>query len=263
MEEMVISAIKNGFNVLGFTSHAPFPNEESWTMNPESVDLYFHEFYRLKEKYFNDITLYIGLEIDFIPGIGLTEENKKLLTNLDYYIGSVHSLGTVDGNKYYFVDDTPESFSEGINVLFQNNVQKAVEAYYKNIISLAETYKPDIIGHIDIIKKNNKNNQFFNENDDWYNNAVLKCLKIIKENDCIVELNTGGIIRYGKECMYPSDFILKACKKYNIKVTVNSDAHSEEGINYHFDEVEKLLLETGYNYIYILSGGNWIKKEIG
>jgi histidinol-phosphatase (PHP family) len=263
MEEMVISAITKGFNILGFTSHAPFPNEESWTMNPESVDLYFHEFYRLKEKYFNDITLYVGLEIDYIPGIGFTDENKKLLPRLDYYIGSVHSLGTVDGNKYYFVDDTPESFSEGISILFENNVQKAVETYYKNIMSLAEIYKPDIIGHIDIIKKNNKNNKFFNENDDWYINAVQKCLKIIKENDCIVELNTGGIIRYGKECMYPSDLILKECKKNNIKVTVNSDAHSVDGMNYHFDEVEKLLLETGYNYIYILSNGNWIKKEIG
>jgi hypothetical protein len=55
---------------------------------------------------------------------------------------------------------------------------------------LAESLKnkPEIIGHVDIIKKNNINSKYFNEKDNWYLDIVDNYLKEIKKIGCVVEV---------------------------------------------------------------------------
>ena len=54
---------------------------------------------------------------------------------------------------------------------------------------------PDILAHIDLIKKLNGEGEFFDEEDPRYQAAALKALAVAKEHDCRLEVNTGGVYR--------------------------------------------------------------------
>ena len=72
-EEMVLSAIKKGFDVLGFSSHCMHPLnpqfykpfDHIWHIPSENIKAYTEEIRRLKEKYADKIKIYLGFEADY------------------------------------------------------------------------------------------------------------------------------------------------------------------------------------------------------
>lgn len=262
IEEMVLAAINNGMKYLGISSHAPISGEEQWTMNSEFVERYLQEIEELKIKYKGKIQLFKGLEIDYLKDVGLNPNGIKYIPYLNYYIGSVHALSKRDNGHYCFVDDSKENLIEGIEELYGGSIKAAVKEYYNNINSLIVNNKPDILGHIDIIKKNNTDDLLFNENEVWYRDAVKDVLNTIKKSNTIVEINTGGMPRYGKHAMYPSTFILEEIYKMNIPITMNGDSHHVDHINYYYDEVYKLVKDMGFDNIMILTNRGWAHQTI-
>ena len=92
MEEFVHFAIAKGLRKYGFSSHAPLPFLTKWTMLEDDFPDYEKEFYRLKEKYKNEIELYLGLEVDYIHGCSDISNDFFKYKKLDYTIGSSHYL---------------------------------------------------------------------------------------------------------------------------------------------------------------------------
>lgn len=70
IEEMIVSAIENGFDSLGISSHGPVDEETYWNIKKDKVEEYIEEVKRLKEKYKDKIEIFLGMELDYIPGIG-------------------------------------------------------------------------------------------------------------------------------------------------------------------------------------------------
>ena len=104
-EEYVQAAIQAGIKVLGFSDHVPFhPSCQKERMDLEEYPNYLNSLKALKKKYENDITIYIGLEVEYY------EEELDLLLQfrkeLDYCILGQHNL-TLDG-KYTLDLTTPE-----------------------------------------------------------------------------------------------------------------------------------------------------------
>lgn len=262
MEEMVLTAIERGLLHLGISSHAPIINEESWTMDMGQLENYIEEIAQLKKKYKGKINIYAGLEIDYFSGLGLNPLTLTTIEMLDYYIGSIHTLYKSDTGDYCFVDDTKESFSRGIDRLFDGNVQNAVRHYYKSIEEMVIRYEPTIVGHLDIIKKNNIDNCFFNENDSWYKEIITDLLGKLKKSKSIIEINTGGIPRYGDNCLYPSSFILEEMLKNNMDLTVNGDSHNAQEVDFYYDEIYKMLKDIGFKRILMLTHEGWSPFEL-
>lgn len=262
IEDMIKAAIKCDMKAIGISSHGPLPFETEWNMKKEKFEEYLKIVKELKEKYKKDIDVLIGLELDYLPKYGLDYVNNTLLDKLDYYIGSVHYLGEFKNGYKWCVDETVEVIQRGIKENFGGNVQKALERYYSNIADLAARYEPPVIGHLDLIKKNNKNNCIFNENESWYKKIVEDCLETIRKTNCIIEINTGGRARGYTEDFYPSEWILQMIKEKQIPITINSDAHFIAGINYEFNEVYELIKRLGFkNYAFLTSEG-WKAKEV-
>ncbi|MGD9568517.1 MAG: histidinol-phosphatase HisJ [Sedimentibacter sp.] len=261
-EEMILSAIECKFHSIGISTHGPVPFETDWNIKKEKVEEYIDEVLFLKKKYKNEIQVFLGMELDYIPEIGFDEFTQKLIKRLDYYIGSVHYLGMLKNKTMWTVDYNTEELIQGINESFNGNVRNAVEAYYKTISEMAHNFHPPIIGHLDLIKKNNKNNVLFDENEEWYKYSVEKCLDIIKNTKSIIEINTGGIARGYTFEQYPSTFILKMIKERNIPVIINSDAHTREGIDCKFNEMNELLKAMEFSYMSILTKNGWTKDQI-
>jgi len=261
-EDMIIEAINSNMQSIGISTHGPTQFISDWNIQKSKVETYISEILELKEKYKGTIEVFLGMEIDYIPGIGFDDYTKSLMKRLDYYIGSVHYLGKFNNGVMWTVDYNLDELLQGINESFAADKRLAIETYYNLIGQMAVEYEPPIIGHIDLFKKNNKDNIIFDESEKWYIDAVEKCLNIIQSTSSVVEINTGGIARgYTKE-QYPSKFIIKMLKEKNIPVIINSDAHSTDGINCKFEKMYELVKNIGFTKLSYLTKDGWKEQNI-
>ncbi len=261
-EDMILSAINSDFQSIGISTHGPVPFKTDWNIQTYDLDNYIEEVLYLKGKYKDKIDVFLGMEIDYLPVIGFSESTLSLIKALDYYIGSVHYLGSLKNGTMWTVDYNINELISGITENFNGNIKYAVEAYYNSISEMAKKYQPPIIGHLDLIKKNNKNNVLFNENEDWYMLSVEKCLETIKRTKSIIEINTGGMARGYTDEQYPSTFILKMIKEKDIPILINSDAHTAEGINYKLSVMYELISKIGFEKVSCLTKNGWTIKQI-
>lgn len=261
-EDMIIAAINNNMQSIGISTHGPTPFVSDWNIQKNKVENYISEILDLKEKYKNTIEVFLGMELDYISGIGFDEYSKLLMKRLDYYIGSIHYLGKFNNGVMWTVDYNLDELLQGINESFGGNKKHAIETYYSVIGQMAIEFEPPIIGHIDLFKKNNKNNIIFDESEKWYIDAVEKCLNIIKDTSSVIEINTGGIARGYTNEQYPSTSIIKMIKEKNIPIIINSDAHSTEGITCKFEEMYELVYNLGFKNLSYLTKSGWKEQPI-
>ncbi len=261
-EDMILAAIKNNMQSIGISTHGPTPFVSDWNIKNDNIDKYIDEINQLKEKYRNNIEIYLGMEVDYIPGIGFDDFALKTIKKLDYYVGSLHYLGRFKNGIMWTVDYDLNELLRGIDESFGGNKRLAVETYYDLIAEMAFRYGPPVIGHLDLFKKNNKDNIIFDEREDWYVNAVDKCLNVIKNTPCVIEINTGGISRGYIAEQYPSTFIIKMILEKEIPVIINSDAHTTDGITCKFDEMYKLIYDIGFRKSSYLTKNGWQEQAI-
>lgn len=253
LEPYIISALSKGFGVFGFSAHAPVVFDSDWNMKPESFEEYIRTIGLLKEKYNGIIEIYTGLETDYYPGC----IDWRVKNGIDYTIGAVHFLKNDKTGVNMPLDGTREEFEDTLKDGFDNDICSLVKAYYGQIREMLIKMPPNIVAHLDVIKKNNANGRYFDEKDDYYREEVLKTLEIISLSNTIVEVNTGGIARGYMSEPYPSKWILESCMEMDIPVMVNSDSHNPDDIDFLYEETCKLLKSIGYKHQRILYGNEW------
>jgi histidinol-phosphatase (PHP family) len=264
LEEMVAAGIASGLTSMGLASHLPLPFANNWTMKAENLDSYLQEVRHLKEKYASEIELYCGLEIDyFVDRHDISELGKAVLPKLDYVIMSIHTLGNTVGDDVNYIDESPTDFARGIDRYYQGDTRTFVEAYFQGIAEMVTKFAPDILGHIDLIKKFNQQNRFFDEQEIWYQEAVKHCLDQIATTKTRMEINTGANLRIPGVGRYPSDWMIPEMQKRNIPVTFGGDSHSIEGITFEYGEAEAFITKCGYKEYWILKRGRWEAQPLG
>ena len=77
----------------------------------------------------------------------------------------------------------------------------------------------------------------------------------IARSGVCVEINTGGIARSNLKEPYPSLYFLELLKEKNVPVTINSDAHDADKIDYWFDEAESFAIKARYKEIGYFENG--------
>lgn len=256
-EEYVLKAISLGFPSIGFSSHAPLPFEAVWTMKESKVEEYCETLRGLREKYKGQIEIYLGMEIDYLPGINGPALQKFKDLGLDYTIGSVHCMESGKPGEYLTIDGSVVNFERVLNEVFKGDIQEMVRDYYKRIRDMVSIHNPSIIGHFDIIKKNNINSSYFSEDEDWYRAEILETLNFLSGTGVIIEVNTGGIARKYIDDIYPTEWILRECKKLNIPIMLNSDAHTPDDIAAYYEEAIGILKEIGFTKQHIMLNRSW------
>jgi histidinol-phosphatase (PHP family) len=262
-EEYVKRAIVLGYHTLGFSSHAPVPFENNFSLKEDRMDEYVTAIRALGEKYKGKINILLSMEIDYIPGITRNIADFKSVGSLDYTIGGVHLVRTKEKEDLWFIDGPKqESYDLGLNNLFNGNIRKGVEAYYNQVMEMILTQKPDIIAHLDKIKMHNKN-RFFAEDEKWYRDLVWKTLKCITdESDCIVEVNTRGLYKKRSDTFFPGPEILEQLHHLKIPVTLSSDAHLPLELNGYCEEALVLLKEIGFKELIYFNSSGRVKQNI-
>ena len=259
VEEHARQAVENQMLAIGFSSHAPVPFETNWHVKQGDLKAYFQDIKHAKATY-PQVQIYTGLEVDFIPdviGPGDFEAYK-----LDVIVGSVHYIGQYADGEYFCMDFTAEELARGLREVYAGDVQAMVQAYYERVQMMVRYDPPDIIGHLDLIKKLNKDNRFFDETQSWYKEIVKETIEVISNSSCIVEVNTRGFYQGKTEEFYPSKWILEMCFAKNIPVTISSDAHHFTELENNFSEAAELLLNIGYQEVAIYNQNKWMQAKL-
>lgn len=257
-EEYVKTAIEKGFVSIGFSEHGPTKFGKHWELLPDRVDDYIREIKRLKEKYADQIEIYTGMEIDYYTGV---DSNAFTRYKLDYRLGSIHYFPD-ENDEIYGIDCKFEDFKKTVFDYFKGDVKAIVKEYYGRMIRMVELFRPEMIGHFDLIKINNLDEMFFKEGEGWYREEVMKVLEVMSEKGTMLDVNTGGITRGYLTEPYPSAWALVEAAKLKIPVVLNSDAHRPEHIDGNFDLVTQILKDAGYKEKMILKNSKWQTVEL-
>jgi histidinol-phosphatase (PHP family) len=118
------------------------------------------------------------------------------------------------------------------------------------------TQKPDIIGHLDKIKMYNRN-RYFLEDENWYVQLIEETLDLIRENQCVVEVNTRGLYKKRSDSLFPGPDILRKIKAMKIPITLCSDAHKPSELSLGFEEARKLLTGIGFKSLSVITHEGW------
>jgi histidinol-phosphatase (PHP family) len=220
----------------------------------EQTDLasYIGEIESLKT-FASNIELYKGLEIDFIPGVVKPSDYARLL---DYTIGSIHFVERVDSIPWE-IDGSHTVFLEGLEKIFKNDMRAALTRYFELTREMVQQSPPDVIGHLDKIKIQNKPGSTFDETASWYAAEIDRTLKVIKDANAIIEVNTRGIYQKKSPSTYPSPWVLEKILKMDIRITLSSDAHHPDDQIREFESTATLLNNIGFKKLSILMNGKW------
>lgn len=243
-EEMVKEAIEKGFDVLGFSSHSMYPFAGSWHIPAKQFDDYINDVRKCAEKYKNKIAVLCGFEADYVPPITKPDYSAYKKLSPDFLIGSVHYIFTPTGRLA--VDYAAESLKAKITELYDDNPQKMVEDYFALEREMLKKSRFTIIGHADLVRKNNAKLNMFNESDLWYKNEIKRTADSIQKAGVIAEINTGAIARGTMDDVYPSEEFLRLLYERDVPVTISSDCHNKEMLDCAFDRAVQAAKNAGY-----------------
>jgi histidinol-phosphatase (PHP family) len=221
-------ARKKDLAEIGFTDHITLAPVD-WCVDEIDFPVMRENLKNLCDDFSEDVQVRFGLEVDYFPD--KEEEIRQVIAYfpVDYVIGSVHFL-----NDWNF--DTDQS----LYGKWPNDV--LYKQYFEYVQLVAKSGLFDVIGHIDLIKKLN----CWPETDQTA--LYEETLKIIKEANTVIELNTSGIDRPCGE-FFPNMQILEIASNLGIPVTLGSDAHKPNQVARHFDIAINKLKKAGFTRI--------------
>ncbi len=261
LEDFVRTAVDNDFQRLGFSGHAPVPFENGFAIKKSDLQEYCSGVLELKERYKDQIELFLGLEADYIPGRTTSFKTFREPCNLDYVIGSVHLVSNGISDELWFIDGPKsEIYDFGLEQLFDNDIHVAVEAYFMQVIQMIKLEKPEIIGHIDKIKMHN-NERFFSTNDPWYRKLMIEALEAAQSINAVVEINPRGLYKGRCDDLFPGKEWLPIMKEMGLRVMLNSDAHHPDDLMKEYDTCLNAVKEAGYERMAVW-GENGV-EEVG
>ena len=243
-EEIVLMAIERGFDSIGFSEHSylkysSFPHQ----LVAEKEKQYKQDIKNLKEQYKDKIDIYCGLECDFYSDLDRD--------GLDYIIGSVHYLDC-NGRIVTFDRGLHETLAY-VNDNFGGDGMGFAKKYFETVARLPERGRIDIIGHFDILTKNNEHGRFIDTSDKAYLTLGLEAIHELKGKINLFEINTGAIARGYRSSPYPQMEFLKEFKRLGFGAVITSDCHDKNYIDCFFVEAKQLLLAAGFTSKFVLT----------
>jgi histidinol-phosphatase (PHP family) len=249
VESFCLTAREKGFQSLGFSAHAPiskktgFPSD--WHLKDERLEEYLDAVRAAKRRWEGTLSIYLGLEVDFIPGLMGPADRDYAELGLDYIIGSVHFVVPARGAPFT-VDGKPEELEKGLKEAYGGDGRALVNAYWDNLEAMLRAGGFDVLGHADLVKKNNAGNRIFREDDEFYLRRCAAAAALTAGTGVTAEINTGGMNRGKTSGPYPSLPLLRLFREKGVPVVINADAHCPEDLDGHYAEARSALAAAAY-----------------
>jgi histidinol-phosphatase (PHP family) len=238
MSEYVRMAARKGLEEMGFNDHAPtfHVQDPELAMGFDQLPDYVNRVRELQKKHTRP-RIRLGVEADFVPGY--EEDLRSLLEqyDFDYVYGSVHIIADwrFDDTRLY-----PDHYRG-------REPAESSRDYFALVRQAAESGLFDVLGHLDLIKK------FAHWPLETGDGILERTVAAIAEAGVCVEVNTSGLRKPCRE-IYPSQAILALCRRYDVPVTLGSDAHHPREVGMDLDRAVETLKSVGYDQIAAFEG---------
>ena len=243
-EEMIQEAVRRGFDSIGFSEHSySYFSDYPYQMTPEKTEVYKAEIAALKEKYKGTIDIFCGLEFEMlcdVPNDGF-----------DYLIGSVHYLDI--GGRIVSFDWDLERTLAYVRDYFDGSDIRFAKKYFETLCRLPEKGNFDILGHFDLITKNNEAGHVMDTTSKEYLSAGFEAIHALKGKIPLFEINTGAVSRGYRALPYPQMEFIKEFRNCGYGAVITSDCHDKRFIDTYFEEAAQLLAQAGFKTRWVLT----------
>jgi len=256
------AAARKGLACLGFSAHSPIKKKTGihnvCNLREERLEEYINEVLAAKKRWEGKLPVFLGLEVEFIENLTGPADRDFREMGLDFIIGSVHYVIPPKGSPFT-VDDTTEAVSRGIREGYGGDPMGMVEAYLNAEIAMIRAGGFDVLGHPDLVKKNNYrpqnlNYRLFSEEEPLYKEKTAIIAALMAKTGIPSEVNTGGISRGKTGDCYPSLPFLALFREQGVPMLINADAHKAEDVDGHYREAIETMLAAGYTETLIFEG---------
>lgn len=221
LNRFIDQACRRGIRELGFSEHDEFFAQ---------IDLAL--FRQVKMERRSEISLKLGIEAEYTPGMENEARRLAKIPELDYTIGSVHFI---DGWAF----DHPD-YKDGFN---DRDIDEIYSRYAEILTQMAASGLFDIVGHLDLVKIWGHRPR--RHRPDYYFEPVLNA---VKAANMAVEINSAGLRKPVAE-IYPAPALVKRMFEKNIPIVFGSDAHHPEQVGEGVQEACLLARQAGYRSV--------------
>ncbi|GHV55403.1 histidinol-phosphatase [Spirochaetia bacterium] len=251
-------AWEKGLVSIGFSAHAPITCKtgfkSDWHLRDDRLDAYLEAVRVARARWEGKLPVYLGLEVDYIPGLIGPADADYLSLGLDYLIGSVHYILPPNGAEPFTVDGSREDLDRGIRSGFGGDGEALAASYWDTVEGMIRAGGFDVLGHVDLIRKNNSGHPFFNPAGTATLKRVGEIAQTAATGGITVEVNTGGLNRKKTDDTFPSVPFLRLFRESHVPAIITADAHQAEDLDGHYDEALAALLAAGYTETVLFEG---------
>jgi histidinol-phosphatase (PHP family) len=249
VETMCRAAREKGLSAIGFSAHGPIRRktgmQTGWHLPDDRVEEYTACVRAARKRWEGKIAVYLGLEMDYIRGqIGPADRDIQEL-GLDYIIGSVHFLAP-PGGPCFAVDGSREEMEQGVRDGFSGDGEAMMAYYWTAVRDMIAAGGFDILGHVDLVKKNNADRRWYNPEGETCRQNARETAAAAGRAGIAVEVNTGGINRNKTPDTYPSCSILRFFREHRVPALITADAHRARDLDGNYETARRTLLAAGY-----------------
>lgn len=239
--DYVKAAIGKGMKQICFTDHlgryyltsSQKKRYWDWGMKEHNLIRYFDELDELKDTFADQITIFKGLEVDYVEGAEDICLSLLQRYEFDFLLGSIHCLPHF-GWKHIATYTSVDTWSVFLE-------------YFRVIESLMHSQLFDSLSHMDFIWRYikwpaEKTNEVFS--------LIEKAVQTAQNENMAIEINSNGFLwaqlnrhKDGD----PLQTLIDSIEKYNVSITIGSDAHKPEFVAKAFPQITALLKHSGIN----------------
>jgi histidinol-phosphatase (PHP family) len=252
LRSVVEAAVSAGFTTYGLSEHAPryqqqhlYPDEQG--LVPADLEAKFRRYVatalELRSEYAGRLELLIGFETEALPLADWPDRMRALRGSapFDYIVGSVHSIGDV------WIDLNPETSERAAR---ENGGWEALRcAYFDRLAELVNTLRPEIVGHVDLIRR-------FEPPDFRFSPPALRhaerVLEAARAHGSALEVNAAPV-RRGFGPVYPGPQVLARACEMGVAVTLGDDSHGPDGVGVGLDACLEAIAVAGYREVHYLT----------
>jgi histidinol-phosphatase (PHP family) len=257
--QYVHSAISSGLHEIGFSDHlgryylskSQKRRYWDWGMDEKNIGRYYSELSDLQEIFSKEISIKIGLEVDYIEG---AEELLKPFIDsfkFDFILCSIHCMP-------HFSWEHLSYFSKRTETL------PLYKEYFRLARSALHSPYCDSLAHLDFIWRNVS--YPLSAHDNILQEIAETVYTAAQLNRCI-EINANGYIwsraHSSSEAFDPFMFLIDQIQLYNVPVTMGSDAHDPMMVGKAFEDLVALLKSRNICTVQLFSDREPHSSEIG
>lgn len=260
--EMIEKAKELEFVSLGFTDHGEQGFEYAYSMDEAREAAYLQELRALQQQT-GDLRIWVGVEEDIIASEQVKARHRQ---QMDYVLCSSHYVHNPDGSpaqldgQWVAIDGSSAQLRQYVDRFMDGDGLAMAKHYYDVFCAALRANRVDIIGHFDLIRKNAVKANLFDEKDPAYRRIALDALESVRGVG-VLEVNTGAMARGYMTTPYPTLELLGAWREMGGEVTITSDCHMADYLDFGFDTAMKLLCRAGYRRVLRLGRGKQLWED--